>query len=154
MHVRRSPASHRSAPARQHPKEAVTMSVDTALRLREDNHNPIRVGIVGAGATGRAIALQLATPVPGIRVAAIANRTLAAGERSLREAGITPWVRVESGAAADEAISCGCTVLTDDASAITSCRSIDVVVEVTGTIGPAARTVLDAFAHRKDVVLV
>lgn len=130
------------------------MSVDTALRLREDNHTPIRVGIVGAGAMGRSIALQLATPVPGIRLAAIANRTPATGERALREAEIAGWVRVDTAAAADEAIARGRTVLTDNASVIASCPSIDVVIEVTGTIGPAARTVLEAFAHRKDVVLV
>jgi predicted homoserine dehydrogenase-like protein len=130
------------------------MSVDTALRLREDNHNPIRVGIVGAGAMGRSIALQLATPVPGIRLAAIANRTLATGERALREAEIADWVRVDSAAAADEAIARGRTVLTDNASVITSCPSIDIVIEATGTVGPAARTALEAFAHRKHVVLV
>ena len=118
------------------------MSVDTALRLREDNHNPIRVGIVGAGATGRAIALQLATPVPGIRLAAIANRTLATGERALREAEITGWERVDSATAAADAIARGRTVLTDNASVITSCPSIDIVIEATGTIGPAARTAL------------
>ena len=43
------------------------MNVDTALWEREANGTPIRVGMVGAGATGRAIALQLGTPVPGIR---------------------------------------------------------------------------------------
>ena len=41
------------------------MAVDTVLRQRESAGRPIRVGMVGAGATGRAIALQLATPVPG-----------------------------------------------------------------------------------------
>lgn len=33
---------------------------------REAQCQPIRVGMVGAGATGRAIALQLGTPVPGM----------------------------------------------------------------------------------------
>jgi len=130
------------------------MIVDTALLLHEDNHNPIRVGIVGAGASGRAIALQLATPMPGIRVAAIANRTAATGERALREAGIAEWVGADSPAAAADAIGRGQTVLTDNASVIAACGAIDVVIEVTGTIGPAARTVLEAFEHRKDVVLV
>ncbi len=62
------------------------MIVDTALREREALGRPIRVGMVGAGATGRAIALQLGTPVPGIRLVAIANRTLEHGERAFREA--------------------------------------------------------------------
>jgi len=51
------------------------MILDTALLEREAAGRPVRVGMVGAGATGRAIALQLATPAPGIRLVAIANRT-------------------------------------------------------------------------------
>ena len=50
------------------------MNVDTALRLREDAGQPVCVALIGAGATGRAIAVQLGTPVPGIRIAGIANR--------------------------------------------------------------------------------
>jgi predicted homoserine dehydrogenase-like protein len=61
------------------------MIVDTALREREDAGRPIRVGMVGAGATGRAIALQLGTPVPGLRLVAIANRTPEHAERAFRE---------------------------------------------------------------------
>ena len=71
------------------------MAVDTLLRERAALGRPIRVGMIGAGATGRAIALQLGTPVPGLRLAAIANRTLAHGERAYREANITEWRRVE-----------------------------------------------------------
>ena len=37
---------------------------------------------------------------------------------------------------------------------LTSCEAIDIVVEVTGSIEPAANVVLDAFKHRKHVVLV
>jgi predicted homoserine dehydrogenase-like protein len=45
-------------------------------------------------------------------------------------------------------------VLTDDPSVLTACEAIDVLVEVTGTIEPAARVVLEAFDHGKHVVLV
>ena len=90
------------------------MIVDTALRDMQQRGTPIRVGIVGAGATGRAIALQLGTPAPGIRLAAIANRTIANGERALREAGVTEWALVDSAAAAESAITGGRTVLTQD----------------------------------------
>ena len=65
------------------------MSVDVALQGLEASAKPIRVGMIGAGATGRAIALQLGTPVPGIRLVAIANRTLEHGEEpSARQASI------------------------------------------------------------------
>jgi predicted homoserine dehydrogenase-like protein len=110
--------------------------------------------MVGAGATGRAIALQLGTPVPGIRLVAIANRTPEHGERSFREAGITAWRRAASAREAETAISLGLPVLTDDPSVLTNCDSVDLIVEVTGTVGAAAVVVLDAFDHGKPVVLV
>ena len=130
------------------------MMVDTALREREANGTPIRVGMVGAGATGRAIALQLGTPVPGMRLVAIANRTLAHGERAFREAGITEWRRAESAREAEAAIDRGVPVLTNDPSVLTTCDAIDILVEVTGTIAAAAHVVLEAFEHGKHVVLV
>ncbi len=130
------------------------MIIDTALRERETVGQPIRVGLVGAGATGRAIALQLGTPVPGMRLVAIANRTPAHGERAFREAGFTKWDRVESAHAAEDAIRRGTPVLTDDWAVLTACGAIDVLVEATGTIEAAARVVLDAIDHGKHVVLV
>jgi predicted homoserine dehydrogenase-like protein len=130
------------------------MNVDTALRERESTGKPIRVGMVGAGATGRAIALQLGTPVPGIRLVSIANRTIEHGERAYREAGISSWRRVSSAQEAEASITKGVPVLTDDASILTSCYAIDLVVEVTGSVEPAASFVLDAFDHGKHVVLV
>jgi len=110
--------------------------------------------MVGAGATGRAIALQLGTPVPGIRLVAIANRTIEHAERAFREAGITNWLRVCSAREAECAIARGLPVLTDDPSLLTACDAIDLLVEVTGSVEPAARLVLQAFDHGKHVVLV
>src|SRR6201987_1692090 len=130
------------------------MNVDTALKEREVTGHPIRVGMVGAGATGRAIALQLGTPVPGIRLMAIANRTLEHGERAFRESGVTTWKRVTSAQDAETAIAKGVPVLTDDPSVLTSCETIDILVEVTGTVEPAAGVAVEAFEHGKSVVLV
>jgi predicted homoserine dehydrogenase-like protein len=130
------------------------VNVDTALRAREAAGNPIRVGMVGAGATGRSIALQLGTPVPGIRLVAIANRTPEHAERAFREAGISSWNRVSSARDAEAAITRRLPVVTDDPSVLTTCDAIDLLVEVTGSVEPAARVVLEAFDHGKHVVLV
>ena len=54
------------------------IAVDELLRQRAREGKPIRVGLVGAGAAARMIAVQLLTPVDGIRLVAIANR--AAGQ--------------------------------------------------------------------------
>jgi predicted homoserine dehydrogenase-like protein len=130
------------------------MIVDTALREREGTGRPIRVGMVGAGASARAIALQLGTPAPGIRLVAIANRTPAHGERAFREAGMTEWRRAETAREAEVAIASGLPVLTEDPLVLAACEVIDVLVEVTGTIEAAAAVVLEAFGHGKHVVLV
>jgi len=130
------------------------MAVDTVLQVREAAGRPIRVGMVGAGATGRAIALQLGTPVPGMRLVAIANRTLENAERALREANVQGWVRVSSVREAENAIARGTPVVAEDPFLLTACENIDVIVEVTGTIEAGAAVVLDAIDHRKHVVMV
>ena len=133
---------------------APNIAVYNALRLREAENRPIRVGVVGAGATGRAIALQLGTPVPGMRLAGIANRTPQHAERAFREAGIREWAAADTPARAEERISRGIPVLTEDAQVLTRCHAIDLIVEVTGTVDFAASVALDGFKHRKPVVLV
>src|ERR1700730_16573143 len=90
------------------------MAVYNVLRVREIEQRPIRVGIIGAGATGRAIALQLGTPVPGIRLAGIANRTPKHAERAVREAGIREWATAATPHEAEARIRRGMTVITDD----------------------------------------
>ncbi len=130
------------------------MAVYSVLRKLEGQARQIRVGVVGAGATGRAIALQLGTPVPGIRLVAMSNRTIAHAERAYVEAGINEWAAVETVRDADAKIARGVPVLTDDFTVLTRCESIDLIVEVTGTVDFAASVALDAFKHRKHVVLV
>jgi predicted homoserine dehydrogenase-like protein len=128
--------------------------IDVALRERESAGRPIRVGMVGAGASGRAIALQLASSIPGIRLVAIANRTLEHAERAFREAGLPMWKRVGSAREAEMKITRDLPVVTDDSSVLTACEAIDVVVEVTGTVEAAARVVIEACKAHKHVVLV
>src|ERR1700720_375507 len=128
--------------------------IDTVLLERESKGRPIRVAMVGSGAEGRAIALQLGSPVPGIRLVGIANRTLEHGEKAFSQAGIARWGHSSSPSEAAKAIAAGNPVLTDDPSVLTSCDAIDVIVEVTGTIDVAAETCLAAFQHGKHVVLV
>ena len=129
-------------------------AIDVALQQREAAGRPIRVGLVGAGSTGRAIALQLGTPVPGIRLVAIANRTLEHGERAFREAGMLQWRRAASVAELDSAASKGLPVLLEDPALLTACDAVDIIVEVTGTVGAAADLALAAFRNGKHLVLV
>ena len=56
--------------------------VDTALRKREEAGDPVRVGMIGAGFMARGIANSILNSIPGMRLAAIANRTVETGIRA------------------------------------------------------------------------
>jgi predicted homoserine dehydrogenase-like protein len=130
------------------------MSIDRLLFRREQQGRPIRVALIGAGATGRAIALQLGTPVPGIRLAGIANRTPRHGERALREAGIMEWSGSDVPERVETSILRGVPVLTDDPAVLLRCPAVDIVVEVTGTVDFAAGIVLAAIEQGRHTIIV
>lgn len=128
--------------------------VDTALRQRAQEGRPIRVGLVGAGFMARGIVLQVALSVPGLRIAAIANRTPETAFRAYREAGIDGAREVGSVEQLERCIEAGTPAVTGDAMLLARAGGIDCIVEVTGTIELAARVTLEAIAHRKHVVLM
>jgi predicted homoserine dehydrogenase-like protein len=126
--------------------------VDQALRTREEAGEPIRVGMVGAGAMGRGVALQIATAIPGMRVAAICNRHPEAARSAYLQAGADAPELVDSVARLEAAIAAGRPAITDDFEVVCGAESIDVVFEVTGAVEFGARVVLEAIAHGKHVV--
>ena len=116
--------------------------------------NPVRVGLVGAGYMGRGIALQIVTAFPGLRLAAISNRTLSDAERAYREAGITDFVHAKNVAQMETAIAEGRAAVTGDALLLSEANGLDVIVEATGEIEFGARVVMKALERRKHVVLM
>jgi len=127
--------------------------IDTALAARERQGRPIRVAMVGAGFAGRMIALHLVS-LPGIRLVAIVSRTAEHAVRAFHEAGITRVTPVTDRDALDAAVRRGECAATQDHLAVCRAKSIDAVIEVTGTVEYASRVVLDAFTGRKHVILV
>lgn len=128
--------------------------VDAVLEQREREGRPIRVGLVGSGYMGRGIALELFTPIAGMRLVAIANRTLAGAERAYREAGAGAVTTVNSVETLESAIEAGQYAITDDAALLCRADGIDVVIECTGAIEFGAKVALDAIANRKHLVLM
>jgi len=128
--------------------------VDRALEARAAAGRPVQVGMVGAGAMGRGIARQMLHAFPGLRLAAIANRTVANAERAYREAGVDNWKSVGSVAELERAIAASHFAVTDDARLLAEAGSIEAIIEVTGTIEHGARVALDAIAHGTHVILM
>jgi predicted homoserine dehydrogenase-like protein len=128
--------------------------VDTALEKREQENNPIRVAIIGAGYMGRGTALQIITAFCGMRLVAVSNRTLSEAERAYRQAGIDEVARVESVSQLEEAINRGKYCITDDALLLCQAGNIDAVIEATGEIEFGAKVTLKAIEHGKHVILM
>ena len=127
--------------------------VDNALKAREAQGKPIRVGMIGAGFMGQGLTNQIENSVPGMRMAAIYNRHPERAFNVYRYAGKEP-VGGGTQAVVDEAIRRGQPVVAEDPMAICRSPEIDVVVDVTGSVEFGAHVILEAFRHEKPVVLM
>jgi predicted homoserine dehydrogenase-like protein len=127
--------------------------VDTALEKREKEGNPVRVGIVGTGYMGRAVALQLLKPPTGMRLAAVYNRTLSRAEQTLRDAGLDHFQKASSARLLDEAISRSEVSIVEDPFLLCDAANIDVIIDATSDMELGARVVLRAIENGKHVVL-
>jgi len=127
--------------------------VDRALSKREQDGRPINVAIVGAGVTGKMIALQLLTPITGIRLAAIANRTPGRAVQAYANAGVDADI-VSTLSELEDRVAQGRPSVVEDASLVCKAGNIDVVIEVTGTVEFGAQVAVEAIAHRKHLILV
>jgi predicted homoserine dehydrogenase-like protein len=128
--------------------------IDKALEQRQKEGNPIRVAMVGAGYMGRGIALQIEQYITGMRLVAIANRTLPAAERAYREAGVEGVRRVETIGQLEETIGRGGHAITDDALLLCQAAGIDAIIEATGDVEWSAHVALAAIQNRKHIILM
>lgn len=128
--------------------------IDTALKQRQAEGRPIRVGIVGAGFMCQGLTNQITNSVPAMRVVAISNRKVNRAVDVFRYSGRDNAAIVETQRKLDEAIEAGVPAATEDAMLLARSPHIDVIVEVTGAVEFGARVILEAFKHGKDVVLM
>jgi predicted homoserine dehydrogenase-like protein len=128
--------------------------VDRALKAREEQGKPVRVGMIGAGFMGQGLTNQIVNSVAGMRMAAIYNRKPERAVGVYRYAGCEDVVVAATQAALDDAIRRGVPVVAEDP--FTVCRSpeIDVLLDVTGSVEFGAHVILEAFRHGKSVVLM
>jgi predicted homoserine dehydrogenase-like protein len=129
--------------------------VDSALRAREAEGRPIRVGLVGAGFMARGLANQIVHSTPGMRLVAISNRH--------PEKAVAAWTYVDEANVPvlakhqgefEDAIKAQKPVATEDAFLLARSEQVDVLVETTGSVEFGAKLLLEAFEHGKDVVLM
>lgn len=128
--------------------------VDSALEKRQQEGNPVRVAIVGAGYMGRGITLQIVTAIPGMEVVAVSNRTLSEAKRAYRDAGIDSVKQVETVSQLESAITRGQYAITEDAMLLCQAEGIDAIIEATGEVEFGARVTVKAIEHDKHIILM
>jgi len=128
--------------------------VDNALKKREKEENPIRVAIVGAGNIGRVITLQIEKYVTGMKLVAIANRTLANAEKAYRQAEVDSIKKVETVAQLENSIATGQYAITNDPSLLCKAQGIEAIIEATGEVEFGAHVSMKAIENRKHIVIM
>ena len=116
------------------------MYLYSSLKQREAEHNPVRVGLIGAGKFG-SMFLSQAPTTPGLVVSVIADLDPAQAKARCREVG---W---------DDA-RIAAIHFTDDAETLISSDQVDVVVEATGHPAAGIKHALLCAEHGKHVVMV
>src|SRR5437660_1472688 len=128
--------------------------VDNALRARQEQGKPIRVAILGAGFMSQGLTNQIVHSVPGMRMVALFSRQVKKAFHIYNYAGFSDAVVATTQDQLEDAIRAGKPVVTEDAFLLARSPQIDVLVDTTGSVDFGAQVVLEAFKHRKDVVLM
>jgi len=128
--------------------------VDSALQKLEDKGKSIRVGMIGSGFMSLGIALQIVKYTKGMKLVAIANRTVKKAKDEYKKTGIKDIAVVSTQSDLDKQIKKGKACVTKDPYLLAKSKNIDVIVEVTGTIEYATHVVLEAIKNKKHIVLM
>ena len=128
--------------------------VDKALERRQQDNNPIRIGMVGAGYMGQGMAAAIERNYVGMRVVAIANRTLETAEQAFLDAGVDGVSRADDQAALDRVMDRGGRAVTSDPLLLCRTPGIEAIIECTGEVEHGARVATEAIANGKHVLLV
>jgi predicted homoserine dehydrogenase-like protein len=125
------------------------------LQRLEQQGNPIRIGVSGAGWIGSGFVAQVAH-VPGMRVNVLADADLQSAREAFRAIGLDDDQIAEAAAvgAAMDALQAGRRVITTDYTLAARLDAVDIVCDVTPSPAVGAQTAHACIQHGKDVVMV
>jgi len=130
------------------------MSLYSLLQQRDNDNDPVRVGVIGAGKFSTMFISQ-ARLTPGMKIVGIADLDVEkARQACLRTAWPEECLRVtQTTSGINDAARAGSTALTDDALALID-ADLDVVVEITGVPEAGTLHAWTALETGKHVVMV
>lgn len=130
------------------------IGLNEELKLREEQGNPVRVGLIGAGQMGTDIVAE-ASMMKGLNVRIIADVNLDRAKEAYAIARIKGEVVVaDSAAEADKALAAGKFVAVNDYRILTDVKNIDVVIEATGVPEIGTRAALRSVRNGHDLAMM
>lgn len=127
------------------------MNLETKLRRRAADGNPVRVGIIGAGKFG-AMFLSQAGHHPGYHVLGVADLSAERAQATLQRVGWSPDQYQAKTAA--EALEKGTTWITEDSEALIKADGLEVLIDATGSPSAGIRHALLGIENGRHLVMV
>lgn len=128
--------------------------VDNALKKRQQEGNPVRVGMIGAGFMAQGIAIQIEMYTPGMELVAISNRTLSKARSVFENAGIAHTDQVNSVDQINNSIKKGNKIITDNPFLVCEAEGLDAIIEVTGAVELGTQIALKAIENGKHIIMM
>jgi predicted homoserine dehydrogenase-like protein len=130
------------------------IGLNEELQYRQEQGNPVRVGLIGAGQMGTDIVAE-ASMMRGLDVNIIADVNLdkARDAYEIAKTGVEV-VAAETAEQADQAILAGKNVAVSDYRILTDVKNIDVVIEATGVPEIGTRASLRAVRNGHDLAMM
>ena len=126
--------------------------VDTILKKREKDNNPIKVGIVGAGEMAKGLVNQIYRHTPGMKVMTIFNRNIDRCQGIADYIGIENYVITDEAEEFNHAVKADKMVLTTNVDLLIHNQDLDILVDMTGAIEFSAKLTMDCIMNKKDIL--
>jgi len=126
--------------------------VDTILKKRARENNPILVGIVGAGEMAKGLINQITKHTPGMTVAVTYNRNLDKPIDAYKIAGIKNFKIVESFSDLEKSIKSNISVITQNIDLLLKSKDLDLLVDLTGSIEFSTFLTLEAIKNKINIL--
>ena len=128
--------------------------VDKALEARVTQGKPLKVGVIGCGFLGGALAFQILDRVPGMELSAIGTRSPAKALDIFSRSSSTPAVETDSPDQINECIHRGIPCVTSDPLLVCAGVGIDVILDASGSLETGVQIALSCIEHGKHLILI
>lgn len=116
------------------------MTIYKQLLQREENDNPIRVGVIGAGQMGSGMIAQIAT-IPGMCVTGISDIHISSAQKAAKD--------YQASASKKNDI-----LVSEDFKEVIQSKNVEIIVDATGVPEVGAKIALETLLAKKHLVLL